>query len=184
VVSKIAEGWQIGGIINWQSGQPVSLYANRSTLNAANAGLNPANLVGISFDQLRDNMGVYKTPQGVFFINPNLLNITTNPTTGALTSATLKDGLLAAPAPGTYGNTPRNNINGPGFTQVDLNVIKRIYFTERRYFELKVNFLNAFNHPNFAFTSAIFDDANFARITGLRGNNTYRNINFILTISF
>jgi hypothetical protein len=181
---KIAEGWQIGSIINWQSGQPVSIYSNRSTLNADNPGLNPANLVGISFDQLRDALGVYKTPQGVFFINPTYLDIKTNPATGAIASANLKPGLLAAPAPGTYGNMPRNNISGPGFTQVDFNLIKRIYLQERRYFELKVNFLNALNHPNFAFTSAIFDDANFARISDLRGNNTYRNINFILSISF
>jgi hypothetical protein len=180
---KIVEGWQIGSIINWQSGQPISIYSNRSTLNQSNAGLNPANLVGISFSQLRDNMGVYKTPYGVFFINPSLLNVSLNPN-GTLKSATLKDGLLGAPDPGTYGNMPRNNINGPGFTQVDMNLVKRIYFQERRFFELKVNFLNAFNHPNFAFTSANFDDANFARISSLRGNNTYRNINFILTVSF
>ena len=57
-VRKLAEGWQIGSIINWQSGQPISIYSNRSTFNQANAGLNPANLVGISFDQLLDNMGV------------------------------------------------------------------------------------------------------------------------------
>jgi hypothetical protein len=173
---KIAEGWQIGSIINWQSGQPVSIYSNRSTFNEANPGLNPANLVGISFDRLRDAMGVYKTPKGVFFIDPTYLNAASN--------NSLKEGLLAAPAPGTFGNVPRNNINGPGFTQVDFNVIKRIYLQERRYFELKVNFLNALNHPNFAFTSAVFDDANFARISSLRGNNTYRNINFILSISF
>ncbi len=181
---KAVEGWQIGSIINWQSGQPVSIYSNRSTFNSFNAGLNPAQLTGATFEQIKDAMGVYKTPQGVFFINPNLLNINVSPTTGKLVDARLKDGLLGPPLPGSFGNMPRNNITGPAFTQFDFSITKRTYFMERRSIDLKVNFLNAFNHPNFAFTSATFDDANFARISSLRGTNTGRVITFILTLTF
>ncbi|NWG13940.1 MAG: TonB-dependent receptor [Acidobacteria bacterium] len=179
---KMIEGWQIGGIINWQTGGPVSIYSNRSTFNAANPGLNPAQLTGASFEQIRSAMGVYKTEQGVFFIDPNLLNVTVSPTTGKLTGATLKEGLLGAPAPGTFGNMPRNNITGPPFSQFDFSITKRTYYAERRNIELKVNFLNAFNHPNFAFTSVIFDDANFARISATRGGA--RIITFILSLNF
>ncbi len=179
---KIVEGWQVGSIINWQTGGPVSIYSNRSTYNSFNPGLNPAQLTGTSFEKLRDSMGVYKTAQGVFFIDPNLLNITTSPTTGKLTSATLKEGLLGAPLPGSLGNMPRNNITGPWYTQFDFSITKRTYFMERRSVDLKVNFLNAFNHTNFSFSSAIFDDANFTRISSYRGSP--RIINFILTVNF
>jgi len=181
---KIVEGWQVGSIINWQSGAPVSFYSNRSTLNAANAALNPAVLTGMSFQELKNAKGVYKTDLGVFFIDPKYLNTTTNPTTGALATAYLKDGLMAAPAAGTFGTIPRNNINGPNFTQFDFSITKRTYYTERRSVELKVNFLNAFNHPNFAFTSTTFDSSSFAQITGIRGNTPARIINFILTLTF
>jgi hypothetical protein len=178
---KVIEGWQVGSIITYQTGQPVSIYSGRSTYNAITGSL-PAQLVGMTFQQFKDAMGVYKTPSGVFFIDPKLLNITTNPTTGALTGATLKDGILGPPAPGTLGNFPRSAITGPPFSTVDFSLTKRVLFTERSNFELKVNFLNAFNHTNFAFTSSNFDTTPFARINSQRGSP--RVINFILTINF
>jgi len=178
---KAIEGWQVGSIITWQTGQPVSIFAGRSTFNSATGSL-PAQLVSMTFQQFKDAMGVYKAAAGVFFIDPKLLNITTNPTTGALTGATLKDGILGAPAPGTFGNFPRYAITGPSFSTVDFSLTKRVLFTERSNFELKVNFLNALNHPNFGFTSSNFDTTPFARINSTRGSA--RVINFILSINF
>lgn len=179
---KAVEGWQVGSIISWQTGQPVGIFAGRSTFNQFNTGLNPAQLAGITAEEFRDSAGIFKTPAGVFFYDPKLLNITTNATTGQLTGATLKNGLLAAPAPGTFGNFPRNLINGPNFSQVDISLTKRTYIYEKANMELKVNFINAFNHPNFAFGDTTFDNANFGRISGTRGSE--RQINFILAINF
>jgi hypothetical protein len=179
---KVLEGWQVGSIINWQSGAPVSFYSNRSTFNQSNPGLNPAVLTGMSFQELKNAMGVYKTALGVFFIDPKNLNITTNPNTGALATAVLKDGIMAAPAAGSYGTMSRNVINGPNFTQFDFSITKRTYYTERRSMDLKVNFLNAFNHPNFGYTSSNFDSSSFGQITGTRGSP--RIINFVLTLNF
>lgn len=178
---KVVEGWQVGSIISWQTGQPVSILSGRSTFNQFTT-FNPAQLVGITAEQLRDGAGIFKHSAGVFFYDPNLLNITTNATTGALTGATLKSGLIAAPAPGTFGNFPRNYINGPNFSQVDISLIKRTRFYERADVEFKANFINAFNHPNFAFGDINFDAANFGRISATRGSE--RQINFILGINF
>src|SRR5262249_14738313 len=139
----------------------------------------------ISFDDIKNAMGIFKTPDGVFFIDPKLLNITRN-AAGLFTGATLKPGLLAAPAPGTFGNFPRNSITGPRFTQVDFSLSKRTRFYEKGDVEFKLNLLNAFNHPNFAFNSLNFDAANFGRISATRGveTNYGRQINFILGINF
>ncbi len=178
---KVIEGWQVGGILNWQSGQPVSIFSGRSTFNNS-GGSFPAQLVGMTFQELKDAMGVYKNPVGVFFIDPKYLNITTSATTGALTGATLKEGLLGPPAPGTFGNLPTYCFTGPSFSQIDFSLTKRVLFTERSNFELKVNFLNAFNHANFNFSNTNFDNANFTRISGQRGSP--RIINFILSINF
>ncbi len=111
-----------------------------------------------------------------------MINITTNPTTGQLTGATLKPGLLAAPAPGQLGNFPRNEINGPAFTQWDFSLTKRTRFYERADMEFKVTFYNAFNQANFNFGSINFDAANFGRINATAGSP--RNIHFILGINF
>ena len=46
-----------------------------STFNNATAN-NGAQLTGITFEEFKKNIGLFKTPTGVFFVNPNLLNIT------------------------------------------------------------------------------------------------------------
>lgn len=196
---KAVEGWQVGGIINVQTGPPIFITSGRTTVNQFGAGIlqfgslipnTGAQLTGISFEDFKNASGIFKTPDGVFFFDPNLLNITKN-AAGAVTSVTLKPGLLGAPAPGTFGNFPRNSINGPRFTQVDLSLSKRTRFYERGDVEFKVNFINAFNYANFVFNtlanpnSTNFDAANFGRINTTRGSgSTAREINFILGINF
>jgi hypothetical protein len=180
---KAAEGWQVGGIITAQSGSPIFITSGRSTFNQFTQTIG-AQFVGSSFGDFKNAAGIFKTPAGVFFFDPKLLNITTN-AAGQLTGATLKPGMLAAPAPGTFGDFPRNSINGPGFSQVDLSLTKRTRFYERGDVEFKVNFINAFNQANFVFGSLNFDAANFGRINSTRGSgSTAREINFILGINF
>jgi hypothetical protein len=169
-LGKILEGWQVQGIINWQTGQPIFIFSNRSTFNSFNPGLNPAVLLGIDFEELRRNTGVFRTGDGVFFINPALLNIVKDPRTGQIQSITPKEGLLGAPEPGKFGNFPRNGLNSPRFFQTDLSVLKRTSFSESGYVEFRVELFNAFNNPNFAIDSFAFDSTNFGRITGLAGN--------------
>jgi hypothetical protein len=181
VLNKVLEGWQVGGIFAWQTGPPLGVFSGRSTFNSFNTGLNPAQMVGISFDEFVKNTGIYKTSSGVLFINPSLLNITTN-AQGRFTGSTLKPGLLDSPAPGQFGNFPRNNINGPGFWQADFSVSKRTRFYERGEVEFKATFYNAFNHANFTFGSPTFDGASFGQISGQRGSP--RIIHFILGINF
>ncbi|MBS1787912.1 MAG: TonB-dependent receptor [Acidobacteria bacterium] len=180
-VSKIVEGWSIGGIFTWQTGSPLGVFSNRSTFNNFNAANNPAQLVGITLDELRNNVGVYKTSSGVYFFNPSLLSITTN-SSGGFTGSTLKSGLLDAPDPGKFGNFPINSIIGPSFWQADFSVSKRTKMYESAEVEFKATFYNAFNHANFTFGSPTFDSASFGRISGQRGSP--RIIHFILGINF
>jgi hypothetical protein len=183
-VRKAIEGWTIGGIVTYQTAaSPFFFNSNRSTFNSFNAGSNPAQLGSMTFEQIRDSLGVFKTPQGVFFIDPKLLDITTNPTTGALVSARLKPGILTAPAPGQFGNFPRNSMWGPNFTQTDITLVKRTYFSERGNVEFRAIAFNIFNHPNFTYTGDTFDTANFGRITGLTGT-TSRQISAAIGINW
>jgi hypothetical protein len=181
-VSKMLEGWTLGSIVVWQTRPPFFFSSNRSTFNSFNPGSNPAQLLGMSFDEFKKNVGFYKHPAGMFFINPNLLNITTDPATGRLTSATLKEGILGAPPPGQFGNFPLNSLHGPRFFQADFSVIKRTYFSERGNVEFRMTLYNAFNHPNFVYSGETFDDATFGLITGQSG--TPRIIHFAIGINF
>jgi hypothetical protein len=99
-----------------------------------------------------------------------------------LTGARLNSGLLGAPAPGTFGNFPRNSFNGPGFWQVDISLTKRTKIGERADMEFKTTFFNAFNHANFVYGTPTFDSSTLGRISGTRGDA--RVIHFILGINF
>jgi hypothetical protein len=181
---KTIEGWTLGTIVSWQTGTPFYFNSNRSTFNAANPGLNPAQLLGMTFDDFKKHIGVFRTPVGVFFVDPALLNIVTNPTTGALVSARLKDGILGAPAPGTFGNFPLNSLYGPHFSQTDFSLVKRTYIKERTNVEFRVIAFNAFNHENFAYGGNTFDSSSFGRITGDATGAIPRQISFSVGLNW
>jgi hypothetical protein len=183
-VRKIIEGWTLGAIVSYQTGVPWYVVSNRATFNNFNAGLSPALLTGMTFEEFKKNVGVYKTPQGVFGINPSLLDIVTNPATGALTSARVKAGIFSVPEPGTFGNFPFNSLYGPSFSQTDFSLVKRTYFTERANVELRMIVFNAFNQTNFAIGNQTFDATIFGRINGNCSGCGPRQFSFNLAVSW
>ncbi len=195
VVNRIVGGWTVGVIAAWSTGTPFYITSGRTTFNQLTNN-NGAQLVGITFEEFRRNVGLYKDPRGLFFINPALLDITTCTAAqaaagtcrlGQVTGSTLKAGLLGAPAPGTFGNFPVNSLTGPSFFNMDFSVTKRIPITERVRLEIKATAINVLNHPSFAFGSTNFDALNFGRITTTaNGANTNlnRRMNFIGQLRF
>jgi hypothetical protein len=179
VVDRIVGGWTVGVIGTWATGVPFYIASGRTTFNNSSANIG-ADLVGISFEEFRRNVGIYKTSAGVFFINPDLLNITI--VNGRATASTLKPGLMRAPAPGTFGNFPVNSLSGPSYFNVDLSVTKRIPITETVRMEFKATAINATNHPNFSFGTQNFDSTSFGRITNQANLN--RRLNFIAQLRF
>jgi hypothetical protein len=71
----------------------------------------------------------------------------------------LNPAAFATPAPGTFGNLPRNALSGPGFKQVDMIAVKRFRITETTNFEFRTEVFNIFNHTNFANPSATLNNA-------------------------
>ena len=166
-VDRVVGGWSIGSIVTWATRPPWSIYSNRSTVNQFNPGSNPANLVGMTFQEfVNNNVGLYRTPEGLYFINPDL-----DP-----------DDVFGPPAPGEFGNFPVASINGPRYFNVDLSITKRIPVTEGIRLELKTTFINLLNHPNFVFGDQIFDSPNFGRITAQSGSS--RIIHFMGSVRF
>ena len=180
-VERLVGGFSMGAIVTWATGVPFYVSSGRSTFNQSTAN-NGAQLTGITYQQFRSSLGVFKDSRGVFFINPNLLDIVVNPATGKAVSSTLKPFLMSAPAAGTLGNFPINSLDGPSYFNFDLSVTKRIRITETVRFELKGTAINILNHPNFIFGTQNFDSTSFGRITQQRG--TSRQMNIIAQLTF
>ena len=185
-IRKAVEGWTMGTIVTYQTSEPFYITSGRSSYNSFNAGNNSAQLGSMTFEQFKSQLGVFRTPVGIFFINPTNLNITTqtNATTGktTLASAVLKPGIFVQPAAGTFGNFPMNSLFGPNFTQTDFTLAKRTYFSERGNVELRMTVFNLFNHPNFTIGNISFDSTNFGRINSTRGQ--VREISFNLGVNW
>jgi hypothetical protein len=91
---------------------------------------------------------------------------------------------FAEPAPGTFGNCPRDPLVAPGLNAWDMSLQRTFRMGERFAFQFRTSFFNAFNHPNFAepspdlstTISATADDGSFDSHFGVGGP---RNIQFM-----
>jgi hypothetical protein len=71
---------------------------------------------------------------------------------------------FAPNALGTFGNSGRNMIRGPGLQQVDLGLHKTFPLTGAAKLQVRVEAFNAFNHVNFAQPNTSQNSSNFGRI--------------------
>jgi len=181
VFGKILEGWQAGGVWRWYSGRPQNIFSARGTLNRiANSTTNEATFLGgMNAQKVCDDAGIYKTPQGVFWLPTEYLR---NPGSGTTTGASTA--LFGHPTAGNLGDVSnRLKCEGPGLFRIDMNFVKRTYITERINFEFRAEFFNIFNHANFRTNSQNFtiDGTGFGRLTSV---DTAREIQFNARINF
>jgi hypothetical protein len=85
-------------------------------------------------------------------------------------------------AVGTFGNSARGVLRGPGSGNVDFGFYKNIRISESHALQFRSEWYNGFNHPNFNGPNTnIFDKVNFGRLTSKGG---VRVIEFALKYSF
>ena len=101
---------------------------------------------GASFDVFPTPSNFHQRPNVVPGVNPINSNWESAPDTiGYLNANAFVD-----PPFGTFGDLGRNAIYGPHFWNVDFAVSKNTQVLERLNLQLRAEFFNVFNHPNFA----------------------------------
>jgi hypothetical protein len=80
--------------------------------------------------------------------NPNFENLTGFPSTAGGCYVSGKT-VVTPPAPLTFGNMGRNIFRGPSFREWDFSISKIWKFGERIQMQLRGEFFNILNHPNF-----------------------------------
>lgn len=185
VVNQIIGGWSVGAISSWSTRPPFFITSGRTSFSTFAAGGDanalPAQLLGISFEEFRRNIGIYRTPAGIFWFNPALLNVTIG-ANGRVTSSTLQAGLLGQPDAGAFGNFPLNSLNSGTYFNTDISLTKRFPITETVRLELKTTFINIMNNTRFVYGNTQFDSTSFGRITGTSGSS--RVVHFMGTFRF
>ena len=145
-VRNVAGGWQWTGIYSFTSGDPLTILAGSDYSQTGN-NLDRADYVGPA-----NQFG----KQGPSSQRGGCLGGVAHCVAWMQTI-----GAFAAPAPGNYGNTGKNNWRGPDLQDVDTGLLKN--FTplpshENFSFQLRGEFFNLFNHaqladPNLTFSS-------------------------------
>lgn len=168
-IRKMLEGWQMQGIAQWHTGRPLDVPSTRMTVTFQTfVANNPAVLLGgLSEEEFARSVGVFKTPQGVFFFDPQFLNITT--AADGTQTIRLKDGILGSPLPGQFGTIPRGLVNAPSYFQLDGGLLKRTALSESANLEFRFEFFNILNNVNFNPGTLNFNAAQFGQITGTSG---------------
>jgi hypothetical protein len=78
---------------------------------------------------------------------------------------------FVAPPPNTYGNSARGVLYGPTTSNWDLSMLRHIAIWERVSMELRMDFFNAFNTPNFGFPNPNIGSPTVGVITSTVNDN-------------
>jgi hypothetical protein len=213
VIDRIFGGFQISSIVNISSGVPTGIIDGRGTVNRAGRSATQPATSSLTARQIQDLMGVFRTPNGVFIINPSVLFATaTAPGQPTLTGFDLNQPLPpgytltsvrgASPvgtapfpgqvffpnAPGSTGNLQRNFLNGPMYFNWDAGLVKNIRITENTRIQLRGEIFNVLNNANFFAGSnpAILDvgSTSFGRLTSASQAYSPRIVQFGVRFEF
>ncbi len=127
--NRLVAGWQISGISQWQTGNPLNITTTSTFTGTANV-LHP-NLL-----------------QPVQYIKTKPTNTTVQWFTPSTCTTAVAGCTFQIPATG-FGNMTRNSLVGPGFADTDLSVEKNTAITEGVKFQLRVDAFDIFNHASF-----------------------------------
>jgi hypothetical protein len=145
VLNILIGGWTLSEIFSANTGSPFTVFA--STPNPALSGNHFANLNG-------------------------------TPTVSQPTIAQwFNTAAFSNPADFTFGNSGRDILRGPGFWDFDVSLNKQFPISGdgRFHVDLRTDFYNIFNHPNFAQPNSTVGSAATGTITAIAYSNTNNN---------
>jgi len=166
LVDAIVGGWNLYGFTHWQTGAPITISSNRQTFSSG--VVSTPVLMNMTAAQLQSHIGVYRTGNSVYWLDPSLgLNTAKGLTSTAnFCTAGQTTPCWAEPAPGTLGQLPYNGFSGPRFFDQDLSMVKNIQIKERLRFEMRLEAYDLFNNPNFTGAQLSLDGTTFGQLTG------------------
>jgi hypothetical protein len=168
-VDAFIGGWQVQGIFQYQSGRPIDLGDRNVYFNGDPSRLR-TNITGKTVDGTFDTSGFYFTDAAV------QTNGVVDPAKQrADTRIRLANNIRVFPSRLT--GFRRQQLN-----QWDLSLIKNFSVKERVKIQLRGEFLNAFNHPQFGDPNTDPTNTNFGKVTSQ--SNLARNVQIGLKVVF
>jgi hypothetical protein len=185
VVERLIGGWEFQGTGRWQSGNLIN-FGNVRLVGMTLQDLQKA--VGLRFDDA--NKQVYYEPDDIIKNTIAAYNVSATTSTGYSTAYGVPTGRYVAPANSggciqiVSGDCAplTNYVRGPRLQQFDLSLVKKIRFAETKNFELRAEFLNAFNNINFLGGSCAGTAQTCGQLSSTNSNPRY--VQAVLRINF
>jgi len=134
--NKLVEGWQLSGITQSQSGNPIQILASPEFVGfTGNSTLRPDIVAPVPIlggasqwfpNPICDPRSGKVCPAGALFIQP-----------------------VSASGVVHFGSLGRNVLIGPRFNNIDFSIIKNTKIRENLRVQFRAEFFDIFNHPNF-----------------------------------
>ena len=177
---RLLGGWQMGGLLNFRAGRPLSILSGVGTFHrTAVSDENTVDLAqGLSNADLQALTGRIDQAGSVFWLDPCL----SAETGGDCSAGGAVQGLFQLPQAGRIGTLPQTPIFGPSRFLFDFNVVKRFEIKEQTNLEFRWEVFNLFNNTNFALPTNNILDSNFGQIT--RTVSEPRLMQFALKLNF
>jgi hypothetical protein len=159
ILAALVSGWSTYGTVTLQSGQPftVSLLPE---IDNSNTGFQSLGFGGANNRPDRIRNGRLENPAPEMWF----------------------DTTAFAPADyGNFGNSGRNILDGPGFKDASISLIKNTTIREDVRFQFRAEFLNAFNYTNFDLPDSFWGSSTFGSINSAQDP---RRIQFGIKIIF
>lgn len=173
-------GWQVGGIISFRSGRPLTITSGVGTFHrSAISGDNTVNLSQqLTGEELRALTGRRDIAGGIFWFDPCMSSFTG----AACQSQNAIRGLFQLPSAGQLGQLPQTVIYGPRRFNLDFNLAKRTRLGEGKNLEFRWEVFNVLNNVNFSLPVTDIFSPSFGQITRTTGNP--RLMQFALKVNF
>jgi hypothetical protein len=152
IVKSVANGWQISGTAQYQTGADLQASVN------SNFGYSAFIKAGTTFMGQTTTAPIQASNQNVLGTPDITLmpTLTCNPSTGLKANQYINGACFAPFAtPGQQGNYIFPTLTGPGFFDTDLSLFKNFTFgsSENRKLQFRFSGYNFLNHPNRTFIS-------------------------------
>jgi hypothetical protein len=136
------ENWQVHGVATVYSGRPFTV-ALHPDIDQSNTG--------------RSNLGFGNNDR------PNVSGDPSLPRDDRTTEQWFATSAFSMPAFGTLGNAGRNIVEGPGYRNLNVGIVKLVPMGQAR-LQLRLELFNAFNRDNFDLPDAFLGSPTFGRI--------------------
>ncbi len=173
VVDGILGGWKLSGILTWQNGVPFTVTAPVSTFTQFTTGQTP----DVTGALPKSSGSLQFTGSGACYFcdfkqvqDPSIAGLTSSiASRSTLLARVAPNGtILQNPLPGTLGNLAQTFFTSPNLMNLDASLTKQFRISERMNFQIRTDWLNSLNHPDFS-TATIdsnIDSTTFGRFTG------------------